>query len=112
MGIYYLYNINSIPLYLFIYLLTYLYFYPRSPTTIQDAKRISIKIHFTGYRAAHLQIYNWLIYTHIIIQKILEKTKINVILKRRFHGSIRVAEGSKNRQGIYLEGFRTGNSDG
>jgi len=30
-------------------LLTYLYFNPRSLTTIQDAKRMSIKIHFTGY---------------------------------------------------------------
>ena len=31
-------------------LLTYLYFNPRSLTTIQDAKRMSIKIRFTGYR--------------------------------------------------------------
>ena len=30
--------------------LTYLYFNPRSLTTIQDAKRMSVKIHFTGYR--------------------------------------------------------------
>ena len=37
-------------------LLTYLHFNPRSLTTIQDAKRMSIKIHFTGYRTAHLQI--------------------------------------------------------
>ena len=112
----YWYNINKLNstvfIYLFTYLLTYLYFNPRSPTTIQDAKRISIKIHFTGYRTALLQIYNWLMYAHIIIQKILEKTKINVILKRRCHGSIRVAEGSNDRQGIYLEGFRTVNSDG
>ena len=35
---------------------------------------MSVKIHFTGYRAAHLQIYNWLMYTHTIIQKVLEKT--------------------------------------
>ena len=53
-------------------LLTYLYFNPRSLTTIQDAKRVSIKIRFTGYRTAHLQVYNWLMFTHII-QKILEK---------------------------------------
>ena len=51
---------------------TYLNFNPRSLTTIQDAKRMSIKIHFTGYRTAHLQVYNWLMRTHII-QKILEK---------------------------------------
>ena len=38
---------------------------------------MSIKIHFTGYRNAHLQIYNWLMYTHIIIQKILEKNGKN-----------------------------------
>ena len=30
--------------------LTYLYFNPRSLKTIQDAKRMSVKIHFTGYR--------------------------------------------------------------
>ena len=35
------------------------------------------------------------------------KSKYNVILKIRFHGSIRVAEGSNDRLGIYLEGFRT-----
>ena len=29
---------------------TYLYFNPRSLTTIQDTKRMSIKIYFTGYR--------------------------------------------------------------
>ena len=47
-------------------------------------------------------------YTHIIIQKILEKkNEYDVILKIRFHGSIRVAEGSNDRQSIYLEGFRT-----
>ena len=49
---------------------------------------MSVKIHLTGYRTAQLQIYNWLIYTHIIIQKILEKKIYNVILKIRFHGSI------------------------
>ena len=49
-----------------IFELTYLlYFHPRSLTTIQDAKRMSVKIHFTGYRTAHLQIYNWLMYTYI-----------------------------------------------
>ena len=30
--------------------LTYLYFNPRSLTSIQDAKRMSVKIHFTRYR--------------------------------------------------------------
>ena len=35
------------------------------------------------------------------------KSKYNVILKIRFHGSVRVAEGSNDRLGIYLEGFRT-----
>ena len=59
----------------FLHLLTFLYFNPRSLTTIQDAKRMSIKIHFKGYRTAHLQIYKWLMYTHNIIQKILEKNK-------------------------------------
>ena len=73
-----------------------------------------IKIHFTGYRSAHLQIHNCLMYTHITIQKILEKTKnkYNVILKIRFHRPVRVAEGSNDKQGTYLEGFRTGSSDG
>ena len=46
------------------YMLTFLYF---------NAKIMSIKIHFKGYRTAHLQIYKWLMYTHNIIQKILEK---------------------------------------
>ena len=72
------------------YLLTFLYF---------NAKIMSIKIHFKGYRTAHLQIYKWLMYTHNIIQKILEKTnkqtnkqkqnknKQNVILKKKkFNG--------------------------
>ena len=47
---------------------------------------MSIKIHFKGYRTAHLQIYKWLMYTHNIIRKILEKTnkqtnktKINIM---------------------------------
>ena len=57
------------------YLLTFLYFNPRSLTTLQDAKIMSIKIHFKGCRSAHLQIYKWLRYTHNIIQKILEKKK-------------------------------------
>ena len=30
--------------------LTYLYFNPRSLTSIQDAKRMSVKMHFTRYR--------------------------------------------------------------
>ena len=30
--------------------LTYLYFNPRSLTSIQDAKRMSVEIHFTRYR--------------------------------------------------------------
>ena len=55
------------------YLPTFLYFNFRSLTTLQDAK-MSIKIHFKGFRTAHLQIYKWLMYTHNIIQKILEKT--------------------------------------
>ena len=38
-------------------LLTYLLTNPCSLTTIQDAKRMSIKIHFTGYCSVHLQIY-------------------------------------------------------
>ena len=45
-------------------ILTYLYFNPRNLTTIQDATTMLIKIHFTGYRAAHLQIYKWLMYTY------------------------------------------------
>ena len=32
----------------YLHLLTFLYFNPRSLTTIQDAKRMSIKIHFKG----------------------------------------------------------------
>ena len=46
------------------YMPTFLYF---------NAKIMSIKIHFKVYRTAHLQIYKWLMYTHNIIQKILEK---------------------------------------
>ena len=78
------------------YLLTFLYFNPRNLTTLQDAKIMSIKIHFKGFRTAHLQIYKWLMYTHNIIQKILgkkqtnkqkqNKNKYNAILKKRFHG--------------------------
>ena len=80
------------------YLLTFSYFNPRSLTTLQDAKIMSIKIHFKGFRTAHLHIYKWLMYTHNIIQKVLEKkktnkqtnkqkqNKYNVILKKRFHG--------------------------
>ena len=80
------------------YLLIFLYFNPRSLTTLQDAKIMSVKIHFKGFRTAHLQMYKWLMYTHNIIQKILEKkknketktkqnkNKYNVILKKRFHG--------------------------
>ena len=75
---------------------------------------MSIKIHFTGYRTAHLEIHKWLMYTHIIIQKILEEkkqTSYNGMLKIRFHGSIRVAEGSDDRQCIYLDGLKTCSSD-
>ena len=71
------------------YLLTFLYFNPRCLTTLQDAKIMSVKIHFKGFRTAHLQMYKWLMYTHNIIQKILEKkttekqkqnkTKINIM---------------------------------
>ena len=57
------------------YLLTFLYFNSRSLTTLQDAKIMSIKIHFKGFRTAHLQIYKRLMHTHNIIQKILEKNK-------------------------------------
>ena len=82
------------------YLLIYfLIFNPCSlNVTLQDAKIMLIKTHLKGYRTAHLQIYKWLMYTHNIIQKILEKTnkqtnkqkqnknKYNAILKKRFHG--------------------------
>ena len=71
------------------YLLTFLYFNPRCLTTLQDGKIMSVKIHFKGFRTAHLQMYKWLMYTHNIIQKILEKkttkkqkqnkTKINIM---------------------------------
>ena len=57
------------------YLLTFLYFNPRSLTTLQDAKIMSVKIHFKGLRTAHLQMYKWPMYTHNIIQKILDKNK-------------------------------------
>ena len=57
------------------YLLTFSYFSPRSLTTLQDAKIMSIKIHFKGYRSAHLEIQKWLMSTINIIQKILEKNK-------------------------------------
>ena len=39
-------------------LTTPLYFTPRSLTIIQDAERMSLKIHLTGFRTAHLQNYN------------------------------------------------------
>ena len=71
---------------------------------------MSSKIQFTGYRTAHLQIYNWLMYTHIIIQTILEKknkSKYIIILKIRFHVSIRVAEGSNDRLLICIGACRS-----
>ena len=67
----------------FLHLFTFLYFNPRSLTTIQDAKRMSSKIQFTGYRTAQLQIYNWLMYTHIIIQTILEKKQKYIYYKQK-----------------------------
>ena len=73
-----------------------------------------IKIHFTGYRSAHLQIHNCLIVHTYYNPKDTRKNKnkYNVILKIRFHRPVRVAEGSNDKQGTYLEGFRTGSSDG
>ena len=44
---------------------------------------MSSKIQFTGYRTAQLQIYNWLMYTHIIIQTILEKKQKYIYYKQK-----------------------------
>ena len=60
------------------YLFTFLYFNLRSLTTLQDAK-----IMLKGFRTAHLQIYKWLMYTHNIIQKILEKTNKQIKTKQK-----------------------------
>ena len=65
------------------YLLSYILILVVLQLYIKDAKRMSIKIHFKGYRTAHLQIYKWLMYTHNIIQKILEKKKTNKETKRK-----------------------------
>ena len=47
------------------------------------------------------------VHTHYNPKDTRKKNEYDVILKIRFYGSIRVPEGSNDRQSIYLEGFRT-----
>jgi len=69
---------------------------------------MSIKIHFTGYRTAHLQIQLANVHTYYNPNYTRKnKSKYNVILKIRFHGSIRVAEGSNDRLLICIGACRS-----
>ena len=70
-------SVRPSKLYLLSYLLTYILIL-EVLQLYRMLKKCQLKYIFTGYRTAHLQIYNWLMYTHILIQKILEgknKTK-------------------------------------
>ena len=69
---------------------------------------MSSRIHFTGYRTAYLQIQLANVHTYYNPNYTRKnKSKYNVILKIRFHGSIRVAEGANDRLLICIGACRS-----